>query len=128
MVLFGFLGASDIRFARPVGLPKQLSQFGGIIQPILIDRMTPFFDTPIAPPITKRILRHAEKIGGLLDGHEFTQFRHRTFLTGNGAQLRTNMATKPYQSQQNLNSGHGSTANWFDAEIWGEFGGSIRFW
>ncbi len=79
MVLFGFLDARTIRFEWSICLPKQLSQFLGVVQSILIDRMPTFANSPIASPVPQRILRHAEELGCLLNGHEFTQFRHRNF-------------------------------------------------
>ena len=44
----------------------------------MVHGMPTFLNPAVSAPIAKRILRHAEKLSGLLDGHEFAQFRHRS--------------------------------------------------
>lgn len=78
MVLFGRAAVRNSCFPRLVCLMQQLAEFVGVVQPVMVHGMPAFLDPTIASPIPQRILRHAEKLSGLLNGHEFAQFRHRS--------------------------------------------------
>lgn len=77
-MLFGGAAVRSGCFARLVSLLQQLAEFVSVIEPVMVDRMPAFLNPTIASPIPQRILRNAEKLSGLLYGHEFAQFRHRS--------------------------------------------------
>jgi hypothetical protein len=97
-MLFGGAAVRSGCFARLVSLLQQLAEFVSVIEPVMIDWMPAFLDPTIASPIPQRILRHAEKLSCLRNGHEFAQFRHRSIPDQNpGIALQPRRPTKRYQ-------------------------------